>query len=400
MEHGSVTALDDAVAAEKARLQAARLAQFKRYSIELCDSSWHPQGLLRGWDSLQFVDRYCDVGTGAVNAPASDFNRSLVSRGCTVLVRNAGVVEQAGVVDWGESSGDSIVLKINWKSPLVYLADRVCYPDPLHPAGSQTKATDDQTGFTTSAILHYVNANAGPQALPERRVGGLGVGVGITADIGGGLVLDAPVQARFDNLLELCRRLAVSGGVAFEIVTTDRDHRLVAYQVSDLSSTVVFSNALRNMGAGDAALKPPTGTAAIVLGDGEGLAQSIVEVASADGAAWNRRIEVVVTGKGETAVMADIGRRALAEKSETLEATFEAIAGAHEQAIRLGDLVTVVPWPGESAVKPIREKKTTVSASGGRRVTFVAGDYQATSGTQSQAQMREFQRRLQLLERR
>lgn len=394
-----MTALLDAVAVERARLAAERYQQFLRYTVEICEPDLTPIGPLNGMSELEFVDRYCDVGSGKVNAPASDGNRVMLKRGGVIVVHNGGTIEHVGLYDRNESHADVDTIKLNWKTPEEWLRRRVAYPDPLHPWSSQTKASDDQTGFTSSVIFHYVNLNAGPQALPDRRIGGLGLGIGIAGDPGVGAVLTVPVQAAGDNLLELIRRLAVPGGVGFRIETHDRGYLFVVYQVSDLSQSVVYSSALRTLGTGDAGLSAPGATTMLVLGEGTGVDQARVEVSTDELSPWGR-IEAVMTDKGTPDVLAAAGRRALAEKGETLSCSFEAVAGAHEADVRLGDLVTVVPWPGETAVKPLMEKRTKVTAAEGRKVTYLAGDYGSTTGTQSQAQMREQIRLIQKLVRR
>lgn len=396
-----MTEILDVLEAERRRLQAARLAEFMRYTVEVCRPDWTPAGTLRGLDALSFTDRYCTVGIGSCNAPATTWNEDLLERGGGILVRNGGIVEQAGLYERTQSRGVVDTLKLNWKTPEILLDDRVCYADPAHPATAQTRDSDDQAGYTSTVIYHYVNVNAGPGALPERRIGGLRVrGLGINGDPGLGVVLDVPVQANRDNLLQLIARLAIAGGVGFRIDTRDRAHLFTVYQVADLSRLVEFSAARGTMGAGDGSLTAPTATTMFVLGDGKGAAQQVVEVSSDQGDLWQRRIERVMSEKGTPDALAAAGARALADKGETLKASFEAVAGAHEGDIRLGDLVTVVPWVGESAVKPVVEKRTKVTRADGRVVTFLAGDYGSSTGTQSEAQQREQVRLIQSMIRR
>jgi hypothetical protein len=85
-------------------------------------------------------------------------------------------------------------------------------------------------------------------------------------------------------------------------------------------------------------------------------------------------------------------RQLLSESGETVEMTYEVVAGSFEwgRDLFLGDLVSVKP-PGFSApvVLPVREAFITWNTTDGWGLKLTVGDFAATSGTSAAQQMRE-----------
>lgn len=377
----------------------------ERTTVEICDPFYTPLGLLRDWDSLEFVDRFCDVGSGKVDAVASDFNRELVSFGHTVQVKRDGVVESAGPLVFGEDRSSTVVLKVDWKNTLTYLDRRLVLPAPqvqmnMEP-GVLSAADDPRSGRTSSVIRGFVDANCGPSALPYRRAPGLVMG----PDLGAGAYLSAAVLGRFDNLLVLCRQLAMSGGVGFGVDTDDRQHTFNVYAVRDLADEVVFSQETHNVAESNFQVTGPTATRFYAGGKGDGIDREYAMVMTADSladeAVWGL-VEAFYSDQssdGESFTAA--ASRELGLRGASIAASFTPAGSTlvYGEDYLLGDLVTCVLRPGLSVVKPIREVTRKVSVSGGRTVVPIAGDYAANSGTTAQFQTRELIRVVNALSR-
>lgn len=373
--------------------------------IEVCDSSWHPLGELADWDQLTTVHRVCDVGTGAVDAAATPANRALIERGSTVLVSVAGVVRQAGLISqFGEDEQSQQVLKLSWVDPLAYLGAERAFPNPGTATGQGPEEFDRRQGYASTVILGFVAANVGPAARSERRAPGLTVGVDVLA----GQYLTAAVEARWDNLLDVCRNAAIPNGVVFSVSTVDRAHTFGVRPVRDLSADVVFSRRLNNLGAGSWSVKAPAATAVIALGKGEGPARTVVVVTSPESlvqeASWGRRFTYVhESSSADTESLIAEARRQLSEKGETVEASYQVLDGTFTFGVDYGagDLVAVHPdGLSEPVVKPVREVTESWSVAAGYRVVPVVGDYQATSSTGQAFKTRELIRTVDALKRR
>lgn len=381
------------------------------YTVEVCDASFNALGLLRDQSGLTMVHRFCDVGTGKVDCSASAYHRSLIGAGSTVLVRRDGVVEQAGLLEFGESQtstagAGTIRLNLNWSDPLRYLAERLVYPSPAAVTGVGASEWDARTGPTSTVILGFVAANAGESAaLPDRRVPGLGVSVG--ADLGVGAYLTAAVLGRYDTVLPLIQHLALAGGVGFRVRTVDRQHFLDVTAVADRSGSVVFDPARFNVTSIEWSRKAPTATHVLAAGAGEGAAREVALITSVESleqaTRWGRRVELFHdAGKATGAELAQAGERVLSEHGETIEVqatATDATGSRFGVDFALGDFVGVTIRPGETVAKPVREVTVTPGPGDTRAVRLLIGDYQATSGTNAAAVTREALRVVRALSR-
>ncbi len=259
----------------------------RQYRIEVCDSNWNVDGRLEQWDGLSMTHRVCEKGTGQVDCVATPHNRELLggTAGRNVIV-TGGLRPQAGMLRQGgeDAGGSSSTIKLTWTDTLAYL-DQPMFPNPGTGTGQGPNTHDVRGGYVSSAILGYVDANIGPSARPERRAPGLIVG----ADPQAGVYLAAPLAARWDNLLEFLRPIALSNGVVFEVVTEDRAHVFQVRQARDLSKSVVFSSKLHNLGDGGYTLTAPEATAILVLGPGEDTARMAFPVTTEESRAQEQR---------------------------------------------------------------------------------------------------------------
>lgn len=377
------------------------LSDVGRWSVEITDARFVPQGALNDWANLEFIERLCDVGSGKLDCSASEWHRSLIVRGAHVVVKCAGVVVSAGpIVRFGEErDAESGTIKVDWSDQLSWLAGRAAYPDPDNYASAQAVAHDSRSGPTSTVVAGFIAANAGPEALPLRAVPGLTIG----DDPGGGLFLQADVQARFDNLLELCRSWALAGGVGFRITTDDRVHTLRLWVCRDLTEFTQWASP--QPGRVSWSLTAPTATTVVAGGKGELLARALLEVDSFESRAllaqWGRRVEFFHDQRNaEAPELEQSAFRVLAERGETVAVSFEA---AHTtlipwQDFHLGDVVTVSLRPGLSVAKPIKQVTWRVGSDGVRILPLI-GDVQASSGLPGEQMTRDLVRAVGALQR-
>ncbi len=380
----------------------------RRHVIEIADRDYTPLGRLRRWDSLETVERYCDIGEGKVDCTPTGWNRELVAAGRNVIVREFGRVVSAGPLEFGEDQGDSLRMTVDWKDDIVRLNERLAYVDPSrHPVGKLSRASDDRRGPTTTVIMGYVNDNIGPGALMDRRVPGLVMGT----DIRGGAYLNAAVQARFDNLLVLVRQLATTGGVRFSMSLAGRGLVFACTEVEDLSDRVSFSLRVRrrptagNLRTAAYRFKAPTATRIVAGGAGEDAERVFLIAQSAESLAdeqlW-RRVEYFRDDRSaEGDSLAANALRDLAEKGSTLSAEFTTADRNLLQGrdYPLGSFVSCVLRPGLTVVKPILEVRRTVSVSGGVQIVPTAGDYGANNATAAQHQISQIRETVNALKR-
>ncbi len=280
---------------------------------------------------------------------------------------------------------------------LVWASRRIAHPSPAdgNPA---TQAYDVRTGPAETVILAYLDANAGPSALPDRRVPGLTV----AADAARGDTVTG--RARFGNLLELVRELALSGGdLGVRIVQPRDSSSLVAevYVPADRTSTAIFAEALGNLAGFTFETGAPEATYLYVLGQGEGTLRTVVEGGTAP-TGWGR-IEDVHDRRDTS----DAGELAQTRDEELAKAAATGALGLdpiNTDAVTygvdygLGDKVRVLV-DGSPTDEVVREVKITIGADGMRVGPGVSGPGEQTV-LRIFDELRELRRRTAGLERR
>lgn len=373
------------------------------YTLVVCDANWVPLGELAFPDNWQFVDRLCDVGSGAVDCPASAENLELLRRGATVLVRREDqTVRQAGLVStYGVSRAASDTIKLTWRDTLAYLSGAQAWPNPGTETGQGLNEFDNRTGWTSTVLLGFVAANIGP-GTGWRQSPGLVVG----EDLMAGNYLAAPVQARWNNLLDLCRTVAIPNAAVFGVSTEDRTHTFWVRGAEDHSGDVIFSAELGNLGAGEQSLSAPVATRVDALGKGEGTARVTLMVTTpeslAQEAAWGRSfVYVHESSSSDVPALTAEALRVLAEKGETFSATYAVTPdGSFRYGVdyQLGDFVTLAPVGVDPIAKPVREAEESWS-TGGWSLKLTVGDYAATSSLGTAFQARQVLRDVEALKR-
>lgn len=268
-------------------------------AVEVFDGWWNPLGRIEKVIQVKSVRRVCDESTGSLDCVATPANRALLVQSNKVQVSNADgrVVAHGKLVEVGESGlGAEAVCKVSWQDTLHDVAQEVASPNPSTVTGQGTKEFDRRKGFATTVITGFVDDNVGPAARDERRIPGLAVG----GDRSQGVYLTAPVSARWDNLLELIRSIAIPNAVIFDVQVRDRTLVFDVRGMRDLTNDVVFTAAMLRAG-GSWRWVEPEATRILALGPGDGTKQMVFMVSSvasrAQEAVWGRSVYVHESGE-------------------------------------------------------------------------------------------------------
>lgn len=357
----------------------------------------NPDGTVRGripYTSLEAVLVFNGVGKWSVtfsamagedlqNPAMNDPIRQWIEPGGGVVITDGvtGDLLIAGPMlrknESAAADGKGIEVKIIGADDTYYLS-RLTRPDPLQPVNAQTVAHYVITGSTETVMRQLVNINAGPGALVDRRVPRLVLGP--TGTPGGPTVT---TELRFKSLRETLSALANSAGFGWDVRWDRATTNLVfvVFQPDDVSDTVRFSRDAATLPSYEYELSAPELTAPTVLGQGEGVARTAVEVIdTAAEARWAIRLEDVLdrrdTADGD-AYLVEVAEQ-LYERGEKASLTFEA-AGAPDMqygvAYRNGSLVTIETLDGSfpDVVRQVTVTHTSGSNPVYKPLTGIAG---------------------------
>lgn len=245
-------------------------------------------------------------------------------------------------------------MKVSFTDDLIWLTDRLAYPDPTNDADSQG-ATAFYTANTQAETEMYnlANLNAGPGALSYRQIPKLIMAS--AAGVGGTYKL----KTRMEQLTDVLRRVALGGGgLGFRTVETGGNIEFQVYLPQDLSTELFFSFDEGNLRRFELDPEAPLTTTAIVGGDGTGASRTIIERTNATAeATWGRRERWVnQSDTADTTELQQAGDEALAEDAERIGLDATAI---DTEGLRYGTdypagaLVSVEGIPGQVLVQPI-----------------------------------------------
>jgi hypothetical protein len=333
---------------------------------------------------LEFVVRHQDVGSWVLDlhpaSPAAATVRQAITSGTVanmgIEVERDGVIVMSGPVAQFRRTRQGMTERLTLSGPddLVWLRRRLATPQPATTAPPyNTAAYDVRTGVASTVMRAYVNANVGPGAITARKWTFLT----LAADpLVGSTVTQ---QARYDLLLDVVRATAIAGGDLGFKVTSNAAGGLVfsVYQPVDRSATVVFSDAIGNLGDFDYELSAPDGNYGFGAGSGEDTARVIAEAGdTASIAQWGRteffrdRRDTSDTTQILQSVNEELAKRA--EKRSISVVPIDTPTMSFVTHYGLGDKVTAV-LDGVPIAEVVREVKVTYDAGGAR--------VQATLGT-------------------
>ena len=196
------------------------------------------------------------------------------------------------------------------------LDDALAWPNPSSAVPQSGElAADARSGKAAAVLAGYVRANIGEGAPAERR--GLFASKLVTAGVDVALGGDVVESVRYENLLEVCQRIARVGGVVFRVVDENESLVLQVYVGRDRSLETRWT--VRHGMLEDLAWEAgaPGVTRPLVGGSGVGeyrpmVAPTTPETVAAE-AVWGRKRELFIDARGtdEVAELTQRGVEAL-----------------------------------------------------------------------------------------
>ena len=273
----------------------------------------------------------------------------------------------------------------------IHLQDSLAYPSPsvANPA-AQTATNDVRTGKTETLMRQYVDANIGPSAPSGRRRGLLSKIVlgGADATLG----KTTSKSPRYQNLLELLQELATEATLGFRLMQEGDQLVFRVVPVRDLRKKVRLDVDQGTLTSEEVAFQGSGLTKAIVAGQGEGTARTIVTRTTAqsvaDETAWGRAIEVFYDRRDSDDLL-ELQAKGDEELAATAGGTSAKVVPSDDATMRYlidwreGDWLTVVVEGVEQtsvateAVLLMDSKRAVVGAALGDVSTFDPRDTQA-----------------------
>lgn len=359
------------------------------------------------WTSIDVTLRFNEPSSGIFTAPGYSWIREQMAPGNRVVVIRDGSILIAGPIEkWqyersddGDNAGDG-QLTCNFADDLALMVARMTYPDPTLTPSAQVIDNWTYTGNAELALRALADGNAGPSALPDRRVPQLvmgtiaGVGTSVTAK-----------AERMEPLGDVLRRVAVSGGgLGFRTQQVGQTIEFQVFQPLDLTGQVIFGFGLGNLKYVSYEVSAPTATAAIVGGQGEGADRFLIERVSQGAQDLWGRMETLVNRPGTDPVgdLNDAGDEELAGQAETARVPSSASDtpfqryGVHYD---IGTRVSVESWPGSLISDVVSTVHIQVYPTAGEVVSPTIGSQAESSDPAWLQQVRALSRRIGYLER-
>jgi hypothetical protein len=366
------------------------------------------------WTSIDTTLRFNEPGSGQAVMPGHPWireqmqtgNRIVVIRGPAPELDYPGEVLLAGPIeerlfersDDGENAGAG-KLTITYADDLAWIAGRVTYPNPQRMPHEQDRDTWEFTGRAEHGLHQLINSNAGPTALPQRRVPSLVIGP--PTGVGG----DISVTSRLEPVTDVARRIAATGGgLGFRTRQIGQQIVFEVYQPADKSKQVRFSFELGNLRYAGYTLKAPTVSAAIVGGQGTGADRHLIERTNpAASTAWGR-VETLVSrpGNDPAGELQAAGDEALADGGENARlatTTMDTPQQRYGIHYGLGTRVSVEVWPGEALTDRVQTVHLQAFATAGEVVTATVGSQAASADPDWIRRLRAIDHRVGRLER-
>lgn len=335
------------------------------YTVYLRGPDLGRVALIDDYSRLEVVERHLAVGAWSLTmdmrtGPA----KRLIKPGYGIEVRTGeNVLVLAGPMTTRRRDRDATrnTLTVGGPDDMVHLARRRAHPQPgsAAPPYSLTEY-DVRTGLASTVLGEYVDANAGPGALTQRRVPGLVV------DVDPVLGTTVTGRARWQQLLELLQELATAGGVAFTVRQVGNQLVFAVHAPADRSSTVRFSEELGNLGPYQYDSAVPPLNYVYLGGQGEGTARVIVEGQDAAEIIDWQRIETFADRR-DTADGGELAQhlaKTLEENSTSASLTVTPV-DTDRQKYRthyaLGDMVTAI-IDDEPIRERVQQVRTVVEA--------------------------------------
>jgi len=245
-----------------------------KYRIYITNTAGDRLTEVRQFDECRITSRFNSVGTWRLSLRKQTREAELLGFGGLgkgiEVTRDHQVIYQGPVNEQERAwSSQRNAFVASGYDNMVYLAWRLCYPEPANNPGDWTTNTHDvRTDAASTVMYEYVDYNAGSNALLPRQVAGLT----LATDTSFGNTVTG--RARCDVLIELLQDLAlIGGGLGFRMNGLEFE----VYEPTDKSDSIIFSPGLQNVESFSYKLKYPNATRVIAGGSGEGLSRVFVE---------------------------------------------------------------------------------------------------------------------------
>lgn len=372
------------------------------YTIEVRDANRVRTGQIDRLTALELTPVFNDIGGWTLTMPKGTAQAASLVKGGWINVMTGTQPVLAGQVlglKVTRSSSETFSGTLTaYGSTAETLLKVLAWPAPGLALASQNVDYDRQVGAGETVIKHYVNANAGPGALVDRRIPGLVVAADSAA---GSTVIGA---ARMTPLVpDLIGPLATSAGLGFRVLFNAAGNlEFQTYVPVDRSASARFAIDLGNLTSYEHTEEAPKTSVAVVGGTGDGAARTYRQVIDSDAiTAWGVRTETFVdsSSAASTDEMDQAGAQQLVNDGPVSSLSIEAIDtpnlrfGEH---YFLGDVVTAedvtdvlrgltITW---NAADGLTRKSTvgTASTTGTRRLIKLLADLTAKVAAQQAKQ--------------
>ncbi|MFF1709325.1 siphovirus ReqiPepy6 Gp37-like family protein [Streptomyces sp. NPDC058268] len=365
---------------------------------------------LTEWTDLDVTKNFNEPGSGTVTLPAlPEVMEQLLPGNRLVVIRDgsiwmAGPMEMPTDYSWSvdQAPGPGRV-NVDFSDDLAVLAGYITWPEPALTWAGQHGATYRHLLATNAEtiIRTLVTENCGPGAIVARRIPNFAL------DSVTGAGTPAVVKTRFEPLLDVCRRVALSGGkIGFRTHQDGSQIKFSVYQPANRTATARFSEGLGNLRSLQFKQSAPEATHALVAGNEiEGnTIRTFVEVADTTAASLWWRVEKYLDGSAENDTDGELtsaGDTEIAASAAPIELSTVTVDTEDLQAGRdfdLGDKVSVALPHGLEVTDIVRSIHLQATPDSGEHVTSVIGSPEATSDLRSVRLIRELSRRLGRLE--
>lgn len=308
-------------------------------TIGMRDDKYRYRGLLKA-SKVELITRLNEPDTFIVDvAPELAQQATRLREGWGLVLHDGGLRVSGVITAFHRTAKDNALeVEVTCTSELVFLKDRLTYPDPSNPEDQQTTARYQDRGPAETIIKRIISRNLGAEAIPSRRAEGFH----ITDD--GGRGSTAAIDTRLKNLLETLTPIATSAGLRMTAVykdgkinfdTTPFKNRARAVRLSYLSGEVVGWEMTDRVG---------TATAVVVGGQGEGEDRKLTSQTRND--SWLRRIEIFKDRRDsdnpETLTAAANEELEKAKSERSMKITlYETETRRLGEAYNIGDTVTI-----------------------------------------------------------
>ena len=355
--------------------------QLSELIVEVRNSSYARVGMITAADIVgaKFILRFNNIGAWNVSLRGdSPIAALLRAAGAGIIVTGPAGTIMSGPTTSAtlkQSQDDPVgVWEISGVDDTVILNERLAYPDPANAANAQTNEYDSRGGRNSTVIYGFINRNIGPSAPAARKITNLT----LTADTIFGSTVG--IDARFESLGQIVRKLAQIDRIGFDIVQVGTNLVFTVFQPQDLSASIRMDIANNRLESSEYTYTAPGVTRTIVAGQGEGIDRTLVEVTTSNSttaeSTWGRRIEQFVDGRSsnDTANLTDIGTSVLNENGFTISAI--SVTPTDMDTMRyqldwnLGDTIAVVV-NSDTITQIVQEVGISIESDGVRIVATV-----------------------------